>query len=794
MLKNFFLTAWRNLARNKAYAFTNLAGLSIGLASVMLILLYIKDEISFDRFQAKAPQIYRLVSESLDQSGHEGKGGTTGGPAAGAFLQSIPDIRAACRMRSGQALIKKGGDIIQEYPFYADTSFFNIFSFPLLAGDPSRALSAENDIVLSVDGARKYFNSTDVIGKTLSINTDGQFETFTVTAVAANTPLNSSIRFDLLMPIQRTLHQPWGQSWTNSFLNTFFLLRPGANIPAVEQQMTAIFERNNAQDFAAMRKQHPNIYYRFKLQPFLQMHLDGTYNANNGIHQWSDSSYSYILGSIALFILLIASINFINLSLARSLRRGKEIGVRKISGSTRGQLIAQFISESFLLNLFAFIPAFLLVQLALPAFSRLTNKELSILYLFQPSTLALFAVLVIINTLLSGVYPAMVLSGFTPVQTLYGKFRLTGRNYLGKSMVVLQFVIAIFLICGTTVMQRQFRFMLRKDPGYEAAGVAYIPLPDNSDQKSTAAFRDALAGYPFIRSAGLISSDYMNDNTTQITIGRRDVSDVAYFQVDQQVLPLLKIPFVAGHNFTGSPIDSLSCIINGSMVREAGWKDPIGQQIQWDGHAYTVVGVVKDFHTASMHEKIHPALILGGEHFSAGNVLVRIDPKAKEAALTALRSSFKTIYPFYPWDYGFMDDILADQYQDDKRWMTIVTIAAALAIFISCLGLFGLATLSIEQRVKEIGVRKVLGGGILKISFLLSRDFVRLVLIAFFIGAPLAWYFSNRWLQDYAYRIDLSWGLFLAVGAGILTITLLTVGIRASRAAATNPGISLRSE
>ncbi len=645
-----------------------------------------------------------------------------------------------------------------------------------------------------MDGARKYFNSTDVIGKTLSINTDGQFETFTVTAVAANTPLNSSIRFDLLMPIQRTIHQDWSQSWTNSFLNTFFLLRPGANIPAVERQMTSIFEEHMAQDLATVRKKHPNVYYHYKLQPFLQMHLDKTYNANNGINQWSDVSYSYILGGIALFILLIASINFINLSLARSLRRGKEIGVRKISGSTRGQLVVQFVSESLLLNLFAFIPAFILVQLTLPAFSQLADKELSITYLFQSSTLVLFAALLIINTLLSGLYPAMVLSGFNPVQTLYGKFRLTGNNYLGKSMVVLQFVIAVFLICGTIVMQQQFRFMLEKDPGYQAAGVAYIPLPDNSDEISTAAFKNRLAVYPSVTATGLISSDFMNTNTTQIAIDGHDMYDVSYFQIDQHVLPLLKIPVLTGRNFTGNTGDSLSCIVNESMVKEAGWKDPIGHRIQWDNHAYTVVGVVKDFHTSSMHEKIHPALIMNSEHFSYGNLLVRIDLRAKEAALTVLRNNFKTIYPFYPWDYGFMDDILADQYQNDKRWTTIVTAAAIMAIFISCLGLFGLATLSIEQRVKEIGVRKVLGAGVLDISLLLSRDFVRLVFIAFLIGAPLAWYFSNRWLQDYAYRISLSWSLFLAVGVLTLAIALLTVGIRAARAATANPGISLRSE
>ncbi len=794
MLRNYFLTAWRNLARNKTYSLTNLAGLSIGLASVMLIMLYVQDEVSFDRFQVKGPHIYRLVHEALDPLGHEEKGGTTGAVQAAAFLQSIPEVQTACRLRgNGQQLVKKGNDVIPEYVTYADTSFFSMFSFPLIAGDPALALSKESNIVLSADFARKYFNRTDVVGRTLEIKANDSFQTFVVSAVAANTPLNSSIRFNILMPIERTLHEAWTQQWTNFFLNSFFVLRPGADIKGVEKKMTTLFEEHTAAQFTEIRKKYPNVYFHYKLQPFLDMHLDKRYNANNGINHWSNAGYSYILGAIALFILLIASINFINLTLARSLRRGKEIGVRKISGSTRGQLMVQFISESFLLNLLAFVPAFILVQLCLPLFSQLAGKQLSVAYLFHPPTLALFGGLIGINTILSGFYPALVLSGFNPVQTLYGKFRLTGKNYLGKSLVVAQFVIAIFLITGTIVMQRQFRFMLSQNPGYQTAAVIDVSLPD-AKEKDINTFRAELSRYPFVTASGAQSIDFTNSNTTQITVNRKDLFDVPFYKMDEHILPLLRIPLLSGHNFTGGSADSTHCIINESMAQASGWKDPIGQHIKWNDLDFTIIGVVRDFHTASMKEKLGPAFICKADNISYGDLLVKIDPARKQEAVSAIQGVFKQLYPLYPCDYAFLDDLLAGQYKEEQRWMTIITVAAALSIFISCLGLFGLATLSIELRAKEIGIRKVLGAGVGTIARLLSKDFVRLVLIAFVIASPIAWYFSNQWLQDFAYRIQLSWTLLLAVGALTFAISLLTVGIRAAHAALSNPAASLRSE
>jgi len=794
MLKNYLLTAWRHLVKNKVYSIVNLFGLSIGLAAVMLIVLYVKDEVSFDHFQTNGRNIYRLVHNALDPTGHEQKGGSTGAPQAGAFLRSIPEVQAACRIReSGQQLVKKGNDIIPEYAVYADTSFFHVFTFPLIHGNAALALSSEDNIVLSEDLAKKYFNTTDAIGRTMEINENGEFHTFTVSAVAANTPLNSSIRFDMLLPIERSLHGAWTQAWTNAYLNTFFIIKPGSDIKAVEKKMTSIFDQNTARQFAELRKKYPNIYYNYGLQPFLKIHLDKAYNANNGINHWSDVSYSYTLGSIALFILLIACINFINLTLARSLRRGKEIGIRKVAGGSRGQLITQFMSESLILNLLAFIPSLLLVQVCLPWFSELANKQLSVSYLFHTSTLLLFGALILCNTLLSGFYPALVLSGFRPVQTLYGKFRLTGRNYLGKSLVIIQFVIAVFLIIGTIVMQQQFRFMSKKDPGYRTAGIVDVSLPDVPDKKIDL-LRSELAKYPFIRQSAVESIGFTNSNWTQMQVNNHDVFDVPFYRMDEFTLPMLKIPFVAGRNFLGGAADSGDCIINETMALASGWKNPIGQRISWDKHDYTIIGIVKDFHMASMRAKISPAFITKGNIDYYGNMIVSIDPNRKVDAIRSIQSTYKKLYPNNPCDYAFLDDMLVGQYKSEQRWMTIITTAAVLAIFISCLGLFGLATLSIEQRVKEIGVRKVLGASLVDITSLLSKDFVRLVVIAFVIASPAAWYFYNKWLQDFAYRIHLSWSLFLIVGLSTLAISFFTVSIRAASAALANPAASLRSE
>jgi putative ABC transport system permease protein len=794
MLKNYFKTAWRNLIRHKIYSITNLVGLTIGLASVMLIMLYISDEISFDKFHTNGNRIYRVVHDALSPEGKEEKGGNTGGPQAAAFKEEIPEVEATCRFRGGwQELVKKDNEAISESITYADKNFFTMFSFPLIEGSADNVLNEWTNVVITEDIAKKYFNTTHAVGKTMEINQDGKFSTFTVTAVAKNTPVNSSIRFDFLLPIEKTLQDDWTKEWMTSFLNTFVLLKSNSNTKNVATKMCAILEQHTGEQMAEIKKKYPGVYYRYNLQPFLKMHLDKEYNAGNGLTAWSNASYSYILSGIALFILIIACINFINLTLARSLRRGKEVGIRKVAGSTRAQLIWQYIGESFILNSFAFIPALLLVQLCLPYFSELADKELSVSYLFHFKNLLLFLALILINTFLSGAYPALVLSGFKPVETLYGKLKLSGNNYLGKSLVVAQFVIAVFLIIGTVVMQKQFSFMLNKDVGYKPANIVDVGLPyEKIDQLN--AFKNELAKYPYIKQTGAQSIPMTAMNTTAVEINHKEIFDVPFYKMDENMLPILQIEVVAGKNFLGIPADTNNCIINEAMVQAAGLKEPIGQKVSWNNHALNIIAVVKDFNTTSLKNKIMPCLIHQVPNNSYVQLMAKIDPTQKVMAIQTIQKVYKSFFPFYPCNYTFLDDEITNQYKADERWKTIVTFSAILSILISCLGLFGLAALSIAERTKEIGIRKVLGANVLGIAQLVSKQFLKLVIIGVIIASPIAWYFANKWLQDFAYRINIGWWIFLLAGGVAVLIALLTVSYQAIKAAIANPVKSLRTE
>ena len=794
MIKNYFKTAWRNLVRHKAYSITNLIGLSIGLASVMLIMLYISDEVSFDKFHKNGNHIFRVVHDAMSPEGKEEKGGNTGKLQAAAFRERIPEIESTCRFRGGwQELVKKDNNAITENVTYADSNFFSMFSFPLLEGDPSTALDKWTNVVVTEDVAKKYFNTTHVIGKTMEINQDGAFTTFIITAVAKNTPVNSSMRFDFLLPIERTLQGDWTNRWMTNFLNTFIQLRKDADVNAVIKKMDAILDERAGEQMAEIRKKHPGVFYKYNLQPFQQMHLEKDYNVSNGLTSASNASYSYILSGIALFILIIACINFINLALARSLKRGKEVGIRKVAGSTRVQLIFQHIGESLILNLLAFIPAIIIVQLALPYFSELADKQLSVSYIFRFQNLLFFFLLILINTLLSGSYPAFVLSGFNPVQTLYGRFKLSGKNYLAKSLVVIQFVIAVFLIIGTVVMQKQFNFMLNKDVGYKTAGIVDINIPYEQIDKLQA-FKNEVSKIGFVQKTAAQSISMTGMNTTSVEVNNKEVFDVPFYKMDENVLPMLQMQVVAGNNFSGIPADTNNCIINQAMVTAAGLKNPIGQKLNWNDQDLTIIAVVKDFNTTSAKNKIAPCLIQQMPGQSYTQLMVKLDEQKKIDAIQQIRKVYKSMFSFYPFDYSFLDDEIASQYKADQRWKTIITFSAILSILISCLGLFGLAALSIVERTKEIGIRKVLGASVFGITQLVSKDFLKLVLAGVVIASPIAWYFSNQWLQDFAYRIDISWWIFFIAGGTAIVIALLTVSFQAIKAARANPIKSLRNE
>lgn len=795
MFKNYFKTAFRNLERNKVYSFTNIFGLSIGLACAMLIMLYVKDEVSFDRFHKNAAHIYRIAKKT--KQNYNGSTGFLQGPR---FTQNVPGIRSFVRVQGGAEDIKNGTEVQeQDGVLHVDSNFFSVFNFSLLSGNPQTCLTEPHSIVLSEDAAKKYFSTTDAVGKVLMVKEDTSFVPYKVTAVAKRCPQNSSIQFDALLPFKVSdADAKDTHNWFNSFLSTFVVLDDKATLQTVEKQMQKFYVADAQSTFYEMLKNdggNPDdipmgTYF---LQPYLNMHLDTEIPAGNGLTNESNSMYSYLLSAIALFVLLIACINFVNLTVARSVKRAKEIGIRKVIGSDRKQLIFQFLGESFFLCTVAFVLAIAWVQLLLPLFNELANKALAISYLFDAKLIAGYIALYIITGLLAGFYPALVLSGYNPVQTLYSRFQIAGKNYLQKSLVVLQFTLASFLIIATGIIYAQFNLLTKSDLGYDDNNL--IIINKNSLQPADAAvFKNELLKNPNIVGVSVKNAGEWGTGT------KNAVGSTVYFAgetVDENYLPLLKIPLKAGRNFsTAFPADSTqSVIVNESFVKAANWKNPVGETLQILGSSnetYHVIGVVKDYHFASLTKKITPQLFsMKGLY---GSYYIKIKPGTAASSLKWIQKTYQQFYPMSSYSYVFKNDENRKQYADVEKWKQIILFSAILTIFISSIGLFGLSVLSAEKRTKEIGIRKVLGASVQQIVTALSTDFIKLVAIALIIATPLVYIAANKWLQNYPYRIEMSWWLFASAGILVMLIALFTVSFQSIKAAVANPVKSLKTE
>lgn len=807
MVRNYFIIAIRNLLRNKTFSLINITGLSVALLTVMLIMLYVQDEVSFDQFHEKGNRIHRIVRTAIEPDGQEYRNGNSGMPYGPAFAREMPEVEAFCRIKGWRMLTKKGNEGIEELVIFADSSFFKLFSFEVLNGDPNSMLKGRKNVVLSDKMAQKYFGSQNPMGKTVEITIDDTFEPFIVAGVVKHAPQNSSIQFDFLIPFERSApidpaqYQTQMDDWMSVYLNTFVLLREGTNPDAVQAKIPKVFDKYFGKQYGEMKKRYGNrVSIDHWLQPFFQMHLDNRFFATNGLQNWSDATYSYMLSGLALLILIIACINFVNLTLARSLKRTKEIGIRKVTGGSRQQLIWQFLGESFLLTLLAFIPAIFLVELVLPTFAELADKHLDASYLIQKQTILLFVGLLFLVAFLAGFYPAMVLSGFNPVQTLYGRFKLSGKNIIGKSLVVMQFTIAILLIIGTIVIQKQFDFLMNTDKGYSTQDVIRVELPWGQKglarQMQTQLTNNAL--FQYISAKG---GDY---NSTVFMVKGKETDWTLDERVSDDFLALLQIKLLKGRALSYKNIaDSVSnCVVNEAFVKKYLNKtqDPIGQVIEQNrgedkpAQPYTVVGVVKDYHVQSLHQAIQPQVFRLDKNDNLFNLYVKIVPEHTGKAMQALEATFKKLAPYYPFNATRLDDFNAQEYQSESRWKQLITIAALMAMMISCLGLFGLATLAIEQRTKEIGIRKVLGASIFQISNLLAKNFLWLVLIAFVIASPVAWYASSHWLNGFAYRINLSSWFFIGAGSLTVLVTVLTVSLQATKAATMSPVKSLKTE
>lgn len=802
MIRNYIKVAMRHLLRNKGITVINVAGLAIGMACCILIVLFIKEELSYNSFHVKGANIYRLTSVAQHKDGPVDHFFNTQFGAAPALKEESSRITDAVRFYEiWQMIISNGADKFkQDRVAYADAGFLQMFSFPMTAGNPASALKEPYTAVLTETTAKKYFGKEDPVGKIIRVQDD--FDCL-VTGVVKDVPSNSDIRFELLLSFEtwrqnmiKGGRKPEG-SWYGFHNNsTFVSMVPGVT-PAMMQGELKTFVDKHIGEIAKRLGEK----FNYELQPLANLHMRPHGDGNAAERK----SKLYLYGAIGLFIILIACINFMNLVTARAHERGMEVGLRKVMGAERKALIMQFLVESILICLLSFLFAILLAQIMLPGFNYVTDKTLT---LFSPQNISLFAMLLLLAVvigLLAGSYPALYLSGFLPVLILKGGIKAAGtKSLFRKGLVVSQFTIAIALIIATIVIYTQLRYMQHKDLGYDKRGLVHFYLDNRKQAGVRQAFKAEMEKLPFVKNAAYTSSAIGDGSESVNPVGKEgsavDDSQLANIvNADFSYFTKLGSKIVAGRDFDARfPSDSIDAfVINETAAKKLGLDKPVGSRIEWRGGPVprkgTVIGVVEDFNFASLRQPIDAmvAMITPGD---ADVLTVRMQPGDKQAQLARIESIWNKMMPVFPFNYSFVEASLADEYAQEQKDGSLFGAYAALAIIIACMGLFGLAMLVARQRTKEIGIRKVLGASVASITTLLSKDFIILVFIAILIASPIAWYGMDKWLQEFAYRTPMPWWAFVAAGGGALIIALSTISFQAIKAALLNPVRSLRSE
>ena len=786
MFQNYLKIAIRNLKRNKGFSFINILGLSIGMASAILIMLWIQHEVSYDRFHENKDRIYQAYNRA-EFSGKLQCWNTTPKVLASAIQHDNPEVEHTTRVNWPTTfLFTIGEKKLMLSGNFVDSTFLKVFSFPMLKGNPETALMSPNNILLTQKLAEKLFPGEEAMGKTIRIENK---ENFTVAGILKDPPDNSRFNFEYLMPWS-ALRATGGDDefWGNNSTSTYVLLKKNTSLASIAPRIRDMRKKYDKDDQKG----------EFFLYPLSRWRLYGKFT--NGVEDGGLIDFVKLFGIIAAFILLIACINFMNLSTARSEKRAKEVGIRKVVGAQKSSLIGQFLGESILISLLAGVVALIIVQFSLPAFNNLTEKVLHIDY-SSPGFWIYLISFILFTGLLAGSYPAFFLSAFQPVKVLKGTFKKA--NALinpRKVLVVLQFTFAITLIISTLIVRKQIQYARDRDTGYDKSQLVYHFLSD-----------DLVKNYALVKnellSAGVAES--VSKTSAPLTEGwsdswgfewegkdPNDKTDFDRYCVDEALVKTAGMQLVKGRdmNLTEFPTDSTAIILNESAVKAMGFKDPIGKIVKDNGIEWHVVGVVKDFILQSPYYPTKPMAIEGAKgwfsviHFKLNN------KNSTAANLAKAETIFKKYNPEYPFEYKFIDEAYASKFKAEKRIGILSALFAGLTIFISCLGLFALATYMAENRIKEIGVRKVLGASVTNITTLLSKDFLKLVLISFIIAAPLAWWAMYSWLQNYPYRTEIPVWTFAAAGIISLLISLLTVSSQAIKAAIRNPVQSLRTE
>jgi ABC-type antimicrobial peptide transport system permease subunit len=796
MLKNFLKITFRNIKKHKGFSFINIAGLSIGLTCSILIFLWVQDELSYDRFHENVDNIYRLVNYRGD---YQNRGAGTPAPLAPALKNEIPEVVNFTRFAPIFKVVVRHNDNIfyEEQIVLADPSIFEMFSFPFTQGDASTALSDPNNVVITEEMAHKYFGNVDPIGKTLFIE-EGMGAK--VTGVINNIPYNSHIQFDFLLSFQllseeRIMSTFWGDYNFNSFVQ----LSGRADIKDLSQRVTEVARTHN----------DPGVKYgkvKFSLQPLKDIHLDaGT--AKAGVEKMAplgDKKYVYTFSAVAFFVLFIACINFMNLSTARFMGRAREVGLRKVVGSSRAQLLGQFFGESLLHTSLAGCTAVLLVELFLPLFNQLSGKHISISHLDYRFLIG-FIMIVFTAGIIAGSYPAFYLSSFKPAVVIRGIVKTGPQGSLFRRILVLvQFSISIGLIIGTSIVYKQRQFIRHMDLGFSKENIILIPVRENIGTGYEIVKQQLLLD-PYI--LGVTVKDWLQIRSQHNTTvaewqGKLPSHRVAFshVRVDYDYLDTLNIKIIEGRNFSKDyPTDETEAfIVNEEAVRAMGLESPVGVQFSLQGKKGKIIGVVRNAQFSTLHQTINPQVYHLIDNVNRARAYGSIFIKVREAntaqALMAIEDMWKDINPNSPFEYHFLDESIEQRYKSEKQINLIFNSFAFLAIFISCLGLFGLAAFAAERRTKEIGIRKVLGASIFGIVQMLSLEFAKWVLLANIVAWPVAYYFMWKWLQNFAYRINLEWWIFILSGLLALGIALLTVSYQAVRAATAIPVKTLRYE
>ncbi len=801
MLKNYVIVALRNLRRQKIYAGINIVGLALGIACCVLLLSLVRHERSYDQFHTKADRIYRVLVATQEQR----PGYAMPAPPGPALDQAIPEIEHAVRFQSGSAVVRYQDKLFSETVLFADPAFLEMFTFPLRQGDPAHALEAPNHIVISAAMAEKYFGEEDPIGKPLSVRLGGTTADRQVAGVLAPLLDHSSLVFDFLLPYDN-LAQVTGPdfltSWGDYEGNTFVLLGDASQVPAVEEKFAIIVEAHLGAILKAEGLSASDI--RMILQPYTAYHL-GPYFGGNGLASRRSPTDLYVLFGIGLAILLIACFNFTTLSLGRSSTRFREVGMRKVLGAGRLQLIRQFFLEALMMSGLALLLGLLLTQALLPTFNSLVGKSLTLGLLEDGRSLVLLLGLMLFISVVGGGYPALVLSRFRPVEVFKGRLKIGGKNRFTKSLVVIQFTLSIGLVIVTLYAAAQLRFIRTMDLGFETEQVVVVPTrarATNAEQGEQLLrfFETELAGHPgIVQVAGASSAFAGGGSSTDVQRGDKTI-EVFHYRVDDDFLETMDIELVAGRGFSRDhPGDAAqSVLVNEEFLRRFEMDAPLGQTFSHTSGVIppeaTIIGVFKDIHNLTLFYDMLPVVLHMSPKMPIGYLQVRIRPDQAPASLAALEAAWQKISPDQPFVYAFLDEAIDRRYRTEQNWTRILTASAVLAILIACLGLFGLSALTAERRTKEIGVRKVLGATVLRIVLLLSKDFLLLVGIAFVIATPLAYFVVEAMLQDFAYQIEISWQIFLIAGLTALLVALLTVGYQSIKAAGTNPVKTLRYE